>query len=199
VTRSPDFPLRGPLPFATAGADAFVAKLDPRGRTLRYATRLGGSGNDDGSAITVDPRGAAYVSGHTSSLDFPLTTPARGGEGPTRSSAPAPDGAFAEGLARSSAAARDGAFAEGPARSSAAAGGGAFVARLARDGASLGFSTRLDGAPTDAGLGIAVSRSGSIAVAGTQGADGFASVLASSPLARLGHQPAPRRPDRPQP
>ena len=143
VTSSPDFPLQGPLPFTIADADAFVAKLDPRGRALRYATRLGGTGDDAGAAIALDARRAAYISGRTSSADFPLTAPPAG-----------------DSVAGSS-----------------VASAGAFVTRLARDGASLGLSTRFDATAMDAGLGIAVSRSGSIAFAGTRGADGFAAVL----------------------
>jgi hypothetical protein len=167
VTRSPDFPLRRQLPFATAGADAFVAKLDPSGRALRYATRLGGAGSDDGSAIAVDEAGAAYVSGRASSADFPLTAPH---EGAVSTFASAPSAFLARG----------------------AAPGGAFVTRLARDGASLGFSTLLGGTATDAGLGLAVDRFGAVAVAGTRGTDAFAEVLAPTPLVQLRRELVPR-------
>jgi hypothetical protein len=53
--------------------DAFVAKLDPNGSGLAYATFLGGSNWDGGSAIVVDGAGSAYVAGSTSSSDFPTT------------------------------------------------------------------------------------------------------------------------------
>jgi hypothetical protein len=79
VTSSTDFPV-------TAGAfqqhlaspnleDAFVAKLSPMGVVL-YATYLGGSSSDTGSAIAVDQSGAAYVAGFTSSTNFPVTSSA---------------------------------------------------------------------------------------------------------------------------
>ena len=59
------------------GYDAFVVKLDPAGATLLYGTYLGGSGfdyvGDFGRDITVDSSGAAYVTGTTSSADFPTT------------------------------------------------------------------------------------------------------------------------------
>jgi hypothetical protein len=77
LTASPDFPATpGVLEGRhQGGRDAFVAKLDVRASTLEYATFLGGSKKDWGSAIAVDADGAAYVTGRTESPDFP-TTPA---------------------------------------------------------------------------------------------------------------------------
>jgi hypothetical protein len=42
--------------------------IDP---VLNYSTYLGGSGNDQGLAIAVDPSGGAYVTGETLSSNFP--------------------------------------------------------------------------------------------------------------------------------
>jgi hypothetical protein len=53
--------------------DMFVTKLNPAGSALVYSTFLGGSVNDFGSAIAVDTSGNAYLTGHTSSPDFPTT------------------------------------------------------------------------------------------------------------------------------
>jgi Bacterial Ig-like domain/Beta-propeller repeat len=53
--------------------DGTLAKLDPTGSSLAYATCLGGSDEDGSGAIAVDSQGAAYVSGVTSSSDFPTT------------------------------------------------------------------------------------------------------------------------------
>ncbi len=58
------------------GDDAFVAKLNPSGSGLVYATFLGGSNEDWGSGIAVDRSGNAYVTGWTRSSDFPVTTDA---------------------------------------------------------------------------------------------------------------------------
>src|SRR5213593_2346628 len=60
------------------GGDAFVTKLNATGSTLVYSTFLGGGGGDDfGNAIAVDPNCSincsAYVTGSTSSTDFPTT------------------------------------------------------------------------------------------------------------------------------
>jgi len=52
--------------------DAFVTKLNPKGSALVYSTYLGGSGGvDRGWAIAIDLAGNAYVTGDTTSSDFP--------------------------------------------------------------------------------------------------------------------------------
>jgi Beta-propeller repeat len=62
-----------------------VAKLNATGSALVYATYLGGSGDGDaGLSIAVDTAGAAYVTGFTSSTDFPVVHPLQ----------PTPSGAF---------------------------------------------------------------------------------------------------------
>jgi hypothetical protein len=46
-------------------------KLSADGSALLYSSYLGGSGFDDGYGIAVDEAGNAYVTGSTSSTDFP--------------------------------------------------------------------------------------------------------------------------------
>lgn len=53
--------------------DAFVAKLNLTGTAPVYATFLGGSTHEGGSAIRVDGAGSAYVTGFTQSSNFPTT------------------------------------------------------------------------------------------------------------------------------
>src|SRR5881397_4065978 len=55
------------------GFDAFVTKLNPTGSALVYSTYLGGSVDDSGFGIAVDAAGNAYVTGLTTSSDFPTT------------------------------------------------------------------------------------------------------------------------------
>ena len=54
--------------------DAYVAKLDGSGSTLRWATFLGGEqGAELAMALTIDEAGCVYVTGRTGSVDFPVT------------------------------------------------------------------------------------------------------------------------------
>ncbi len=74
-TGSPDFPTtRGALKttLAPADGDAFVVKLNASGENV-YSTYLGGSRDDEATAIAVDETGSAYVAGRTQSADFPAT------------------------------------------------------------------------------------------------------------------------------
>ncbi len=58
-------------PWDTTG---FVAKFDPTGSRLIYATYLGGEGGEtSGEAIAVDAAGNAYVAGYTNARNFPTT------------------------------------------------------------------------------------------------------------------------------
>ncbi len=77
-TKSNNFPIskKEPRPYRGTPygkADAFVTKIDAAGFQLVYSTYLGGSGDDFGQAIAVGPNGIAYVTGYTSSVNFPTT------------------------------------------------------------------------------------------------------------------------------
>jgi hypothetical protein len=74
-TSSTDFPTTsGAFDTTANGAfDATVTKLNPAGSALVYSTYLGGAGFDNGSDVTVDGGGNAYIAGGTGSTDFPTT------------------------------------------------------------------------------------------------------------------------------
>jgi RHS repeat-associated protein len=74
-TSSTNFPTAGgPFQPASGGGsnDAFVTKLSAAGTTLVYSSYLGGSGDDEGTAVAVDPIGDAFVAGLTNSSNFPV-------------------------------------------------------------------------------------------------------------------------------
>jgi len=57
--------------FGGGTSDGFVVKLSSGGNSLLYSTFLGGNNWDNADGIAVDASGAAYVTGYTSSTDFP--------------------------------------------------------------------------------------------------------------------------------
>lgn len=76
-TFSTNFPLMNAFQSVKSGsfeADAFVTKLNSNG-ALSYSTYLGGNGTDSGFGIAADSAGAAYVTGVTTSTDFPTANP----------------------------------------------------------------------------------------------------------------------------
>jgi hypothetical protein len=76
LTYSPNFPTVNPLQAAVNGSgDLFVSKLNPAGSTLLYSTYIGGTGYEDGRSIAVNASGNVYVTGLTTSTDFPLLSP----------------------------------------------------------------------------------------------------------------------------
>jgi hypothetical protein len=78
-TASFDFPTVNPVQSMIGGGlDAFVAKLNAAGSALIYSTFLGGSGNDQANAISIDSSGNAYVAGYTYSPDFPTVNALQG-------------------------------------------------------------------------------------------------------------------------
>jgi hypothetical protein len=82
TTESTDFPTQSAFQSTYGGdTDAFVTKLNPAGSTLLYSTYLGGTGFEAGAAIAVDGTNNAYVTGQTSSSDFPTASPTQSANG----------------------------------------------------------------------------------------------------------------------
>jgi hypothetical protein len=75
-TYSSNFPLVNPLlTFGGGYNDAFIAVFAPDGQSLDYSTFLGGSGGEREPDIDLDGNSRIYVTGSTSSDDFPLANP----------------------------------------------------------------------------------------------------------------------------
>ncbi len=77
TTGSTDFPTTANA-FQTTNAgenDAYVTQLSANGTALIYSTLIGGSGGEASDGIAVDVFGHAYVTGATSSTNFPTVNP----------------------------------------------------------------------------------------------------------------------------
>jgi hypothetical protein len=193
-TASSNFPTTAGAVQTTFGGlqDAFVTKLNDTGSALAFSTYLGGAGGDTGQGITVSRYGRAYVTGSTTSSNFPTTAgafqPIRGGSSDAFVTKVNETGSalfFSTYLGGSGSDSGQGIVARfgkvyvtGSTSSSnfpvtagaiqATSGGGqdAFVTKVNETGSALSFSTYLGGSDADAGHGIAV-RSGSAYVAGS--------------------------------
>src|SRR5437588_51051 len=77
-TCSTDFPTTSGAFQTTYGGggcpgDSFVTEFNSTGSALIYSTYLGGSSSEEALGITTDTSGNAYVTGNTSSTNFPTT------------------------------------------------------------------------------------------------------------------------------
>jgi hypothetical protein len=198
-TTSTDFPTQNPFQEALAGGlDAFVTKFSPEGNTLLFSTYLGGSGNDVGNGIAVDSSGSAYVTGDTSSTDFPTQNPFQGalaGGDDAFVTKLSPTGnalLYSTYLGGSNTDVGNGiavdssgsAYVTGittstdfptqnPFQGALAGGFDAFVTKLGPTGNTLLFSTYLGGSGNEFGNGIAVDSSGSAYVTGITDSPNF--------------------------
>jgi len=82
-TESTDFPIFKSVNSALAGpSDAFVVLLKPAESAILSSSLVGGSGQETSVSVAVDTAGSAYLTGRTTSLDFPTQgaiQPAYGG------------------------------------------------------------------------------------------------------------------------
>jgi uncharacterized protein (TIGR03437 family) len=135
--------------------DAFVMHWRATGMTLLASTLLGGSGDDSAAAVALDQSGNVYLTGSTTSADFPLRNPFQSTAG---------GGVCQSVSGQVSTACPD-----------------AFVTKLSGDLSSLLYSTRLGGDGADSGSGIAVDSQGFILVAGTTQSSNFPTANALQP------------------
>ena len=76
VTSSLNFPTSNPFQAANGGgSDAFIAKLNAAGSGLSWSTYLGGSGVDNSLDLALDSTGRIYITGITTSINFPTLNP----------------------------------------------------------------------------------------------------------------------------
>jgi hypothetical protein len=200
VTFSP-FPTLNPFQAVFGGgSDAFVAKVDAGGSALVFSTYLGGSGSESGHGIAVDVSGNAYVTGQTSSANFPTANAfqsASGGTGDAFVTKLSPAGvlAYSTYLGGSSGDEGLGIAVDGSGNAhvtggtgsinfpnvnalQAASGGGAdgFVTKFNASGSTLLYSTYLGGDGLDKGIAIAVDGSGNAYVTGQTDSSNFPKV-----------------------
>jgi len=201
-TSSTNFPIASAHQGTDGGgsADAFVTKLNAAGSALTYSTYLGGSGEDGGSGIAVDSTGNAYVTGFTSSTNFPIAGAYQGangggyydafvtklsaagsaltystylgGTGQDMGSGIAVDSAGSAYIAGYTASTN---FPTASAHQGTNGGGqyDAFVTKLSAAGSALTYSTYLGGSGGDQGQGIAVDAAGSAYIAGYTASTNF--------------------------
>jgi hypothetical protein len=74
-TFSEDFPTKNALQSDQPLFDAYVTKLTPGGDSLIWSTYLGGEWYEEGYGAAIDQFGHIYVTGRTSSSDFPTVKP----------------------------------------------------------------------------------------------------------------------------
>ena len=197
-TASYNLPTANPAQnFNAGGNDVFVAKLNPSGSGLEYCTYMGGSGDDRAYGIAVDSTGAAYVTGTTTSGNFPTLHAEQSGLEGARNAFvfklnPAGDmlvfstylggngSDTANGIAidasGNSYVVGDTTSMNFPANAFQTSYHGsqdAFVTKLSSDGGHLVYSTYLGGSSTDHGAAIAVDSSGTAYITGSTWSSDF--------------------------
>jgi len=206
-TLSQNFPTANPFQATnkatptTSNPTAFVAKLNSTGSALVYSTYLGGSNEDVGTGIAVDSSGNAYVTGYTTSTNFPTVNPLQVSNGGGYEAFVSKLNAAGSALVYSTYLGGSGSDAGGgiavdsssnayvtgytnstnfptanPFQASNGGGYDAFVSKLNAAGSALVYSTYLGGSGSDAGTGIAVDSSSNAYVTGYTNSTNFPTV-----------------------
>jgi hypothetical protein len=189
--------------------DVFLSKVAPEGNGLVFSTFLGGSGQEEGLGIALDPDGNAILTGYTSSSGFPVTNALDsvkasgrdvfvakfnplgqllystflGGRSEDEGWAIALDAAgsvFVAGMTQSS---------DFPTTNALQAvyqgSSDLFLTQLNPNGQSLAFSTFLGGPRTDEARALALDESGSVYVVGFTASTNFPVAPILNPVQRI--------------
>jgi uncharacterized protein (TIGR03437 family) len=199
ITVSKDFPATPGVfqPEHGGVTTAFVSKLTPDLSEIVFSSYLGGSIEDRGQTVAVDPAGDIYVGGRTLSPDFPVTLGALQGRfvrgsfyGDGFVSKVSADGSkliYSTYLGGSSEDEVSGIAVDGTGQATAVGATGSsdfeltsnalqgviagfddlFVTRLSADGSRAVYSTLLGGEKSDRALAVAAAGPGAVVVAGT--------------------------------
>ena len=201
-TYSTDFPGAPSLSTARRAGDAFVVKLNSSGTQILYTLVLSGSGRDYARGVAVDSAGYVYVTGVTTSPDFPTTTGAFqrssnspgfeevfvaklsptgaivystlfGGSGSDKGFAIANDSSGAAYITGSTTSRNLPVTNSATQRTFQGGLSDCFVAKFDPSGSTLSYATYLGGESADVCNGIAVDSSGSAFVTGTTSSFAF--------------------------
>ncbi len=192
-TTAVDLPTSGGVhPTNSGGVDAFVANFSPVNGQLVWCTYLGGSGDDRAFGVATDASNNTYVTGWTSSQNFPVSGGVQSRLNGTRDAFIAKLNAAGNALIYSTylgGSAVDYANAiavdslgqavivgdttstnlpvtTGVIQRTLAGGQDAFVARLSANGAALSFMTYFGGNSTDHGAAVQIDPTGPIVIGG---------------------------------
>lgn len=182
----------GAQSFSGGGVDAFVANFSPVGGQLVYCTYLGGSGDDRAFGVAVDAANNTYVTGWTSSVNFPFVGGVQsylksarnafvaklnpngnglvystylGGSGVDVGNAIAVD-SLGEAVVVGDTTSKNLPVTAGVFQRTLAGGQDVFLARLTANGASLSFLTYFGGNSTDHSTVVKIDPTGPIVIGG---------------------------------
>lgn len=190
------FPLVvGPSLTYGGSIDAFVSRIKADGSGLDYSGYVGGNGNENGSGIAIDGAGSAYITGRTTSVNFPaivgpdlthtgggdydaFVTKIKfdgtgfdysgfiGGAGPDEGHGIAVDSSGVAYVTGQTDALNFPVLGVGAELMTHGGSTDAFVAKVRATGAALLYAGLIGGSDIDIGNGIAVDASGSAYIAG---------------------------------
>jgi hypothetical protein len=158
LTGSADFPVTNAVQNHLAAGvgtnNVFITEIGAGGSPLIFSTYLGGTNSDSGESIALDAANNIYVTGFTSSTNFPTT-----------------NAFFTTGL-------NGGLFKKGGKKYFAY---DAFVAKLAPSGTSLVYSTFLGSTNNDIGYHIVCDAAGNAYVSGNSASPDFPNTVTNVP------------------